>query len=59
ADFEDEEEYIDELDHYILEKPANKEIEVHQTQFSRLACMARDYLVIPATSVASKHAFFS
>ncbi|CAG8843596.1 5346_t:CDS:2, partial [Gigaspora margarita] len=28
TDFEDEEEYINELDHYILEKPANKEIEV-------------------------------
>ncbi|CAG8855542.1 33923_t:CDS:1, partial [Gigaspora margarita] len=28
TDFKNEEEYIDELDRYILEKPANKEIEV-------------------------------
>ncbi|CAG8735742.1 21657_t:CDS:2, partial [Gigaspora margarita] len=28
TDFEDKEEYIDELDHYILEKTADKEIEV-------------------------------
>ncbi|CAG8829330.1 6931_t:CDS:2, partial [Gigaspora margarita] len=53
---EDEEEYIDELDCYILEKPANKKIEVlawwKVSVFNTL-------LAILATSIASERAFSS
>ncbi|CAG8852823.1 45729_t:CDS:2, partial [Gigaspora margarita] len=48
-DFEEDEENTDELDHYILEKPASKKIDSEN-----IAC---DYLAIQGSSTASEHAF--
>ncbi|CAG8555608.1 10710_t:CDS:2 [Ambispora gerdemannii] len=57
ADFDKEN--LDEIELYISEKLANRKINVLacERQFPHLAHMARDYLVITASSVASERAF--
>ncbi|CAG8830319.1 24436_t:CDS:2, partial [Gigaspora margarita] len=50
--FDDDDKNFDELECYISKKPANKDID-----FPHLACMANDYLAIPAFSAASERAF--
>ncbi|KAG9304706.1 hypothetical protein G9A89_016185 [Geosiphon pyriformis] len=58
ADFnDDEEEELNEINRYIFEKMANREMDAYQTQFPRLGRMACNYLAIQESSVASERVF--
>ncbi|CAG8838859.1 7712_t:CDS:2, partial [Gigaspora margarita] len=57
-DFDDNDEVLDEIKRYISERPVNKDVDVLAWwKFSRLSNMARDYLAIPASFVASERSF--